>query len=69
VVGLQWVDCCASSSRNHFFDTAHFLIKMNHVTKTRHAHQVMAASLYALLHLAYAEYHTSVTEIEKSVVR
>lgn len=31
-------------------------IKASHVTKTRHAHQVTAASIHALLHRAYAEY-------------
>lgn len=31
---------------------------MSHVTKTRHAHQVTAASVHTLLHHAYAEYES-----------
>lgn len=35
--------------------TANSFINASHVTKTRHAHQVTAASLYALLQQAYSE--------------
>ena len=42
--------------------TADSFIKVSHVTKTRHAHQVTAASLHTLLHHAYAEYSASATE-------
>ena len=36
--------------------TADSFIKVSHVTRTRHAHQVTAATLYALLKAAYDEY-------------
>ena len=36
--------------------TANSLIKVSHVTKTRHAHQITAAALYTLLHRAYTQY-------------
>ena len=36
--------------------TADSFIKVNHVTKTRHAHQVTAACIHALLKQAYDEY-------------
>ena len=39
--------------------TADSFIKVSHVTKTRHAHQVTAASLHALLNLAFAAYNAS----------
>ena len=39
--------------------TADSFIRASHVTKTRHAHQVTAASLYTLLHQAYDEHCTS----------
>lgn len=39
--------------------TADSFIYASHVTKTRHAHQVTAASLYKLLHQAYNEHCTS----------
>jgi len=35
--------------------TADSFIKVSHVTRTRHAHQVTAATLYALLKAAYDE--------------
>ena len=35
--------------------TADSFIRASHVTKTHHAHQVIAASLYTLLHQAYSE--------------
>ena len=38
--------------------TADSFIKVNHVTKTRHAHQVTAASINILLHRAYFEYRS-----------
>ena len=44
--------------------TADLFIKVSHVTKTRHAHQVTAASLHTLLHLAHTEYNTSATAVE-----
>ena len=40
--------------------TADWLIKVSHVTKTRNAHQITAASLHTLLHRAYAEYVSEV---------
>ena len=40
---------------------------MSHVTKTRHAHQVTAASLHTLLHLPHTEYNTSATEVESAL--
>jgi len=36
--------------------TADSFIKVSHVTRTRHAHQVTAVTLYALLKAAYDEY-------------
>ncbi len=36
--------------------TADSFVKASHVTKTRHAHQVTAASLHTLLQKAYSEY-------------
>ncbi len=35
--------------------TADSLIKVSHVTKTRHAHQITAASIHDLLYKAYAD--------------
>ena len=40
--------------------TAESFINVSHVTKTRHAHQVTAASIHNLLHRAYAEYKREV---------
>ena len=40
--------------------TADSYIKATHVTKTRHAHEVTAACLYALIRRAYSDYSTSV---------
>lgn len=34
-------------------------LKVSHVTRTRHAHQVTASSLNILLHKAYTEYSSS----------
>lgn len=39
--------------------TVNSFIHASHVTKTRHAHQVTAASLYTLLRQAYSEACTS----------
>ena len=39
--------------------TADSYLKVSHVTRTRHAHQVTASSLYILLHKAYTEYSSS----------
>ena len=36
--------------------TADSFIRASHVTKTRHAHQVTAASIHTLLHQAHAAY-------------
>ena len=41
--------------------TADSFINVGHVTRTRHAHQVTAASLHSLLHRAYDEYKSEVT--------
>ena len=41
--------------------TADSFLKANHVTKTRHAHQVNAGSLYLLLHKAYQDSQTCQT--------
>ena len=41
--------------------TADSFIRASHVTKTRHAHQVTAASIHTVLHQAYAAY-TSATD-------
>ena len=40
--------------------TADSFIKATHVTKIRHAHEVAAACLYALIQRAYTDYSTSV---------
>ena len=40
--------------------TADSFIKAAHVTKTRHAHEVTAACLYALIQRAYTDYSISV---------
>ncbi|MGH0128378.1 UNVERIFIED_CONTAM: hypothetical protein FKN15_070324 [Acipenser sinensis] len=48
--------------------TADSFIRVSHVTKTRHAHQVTAASIHTLLHRAYAEYTSSVTAAETDAV-
>ena len=42
--------------------TADSFLKVSHVTKTRHAHQVNAGSLYMLLNKAYQESQLSQTE-------
>ena len=47
--------------------TADSFIKVSHVTKTRHAHQVTAASLHTLLHFTYTEYNRSATEAESAL--
>ena len=39
--------------------TADSYLKVSHLTRTRHAHQVTAAALYILLHNAYTEYCSS----------
>ncbi len=39
--------------------TADSYLKVSHLTRTRHAHQVTAAALYILLHKAYTEYCSS----------
>ena len=39
--------------------TADSYLKVSHVTRTRHAHQVTVSSLYILLHKAYTEYSSS----------
>lgn len=39
--------------------TADSYLKVSHVTRTRHAHQVTASSLNILLHKAYTEYSSS----------
>ena len=41
--------------------TADSLVKASHVTKTRHARQVTAASVHTLLHRAYTEYTSEAT--------
>ena len=41
--------------------TADSFLKANHVTKTRHAHQVNTSSLYLLLHKAYQDSQTCQT--------
>ena len=41
--------------------TANLFISVSHVTKTRHVHQVTAASIHILLHRAYAEYKSEET--------
>ena len=47
--------------------TADSYLKVSHVTRTRHAHQVTASSLYILLHKAYSEYSQEGEEIPKSL--
>jgi len=42
----------------------HF-ISASHVTKTRHAHQVTAASIHILLHRAYESEEMSVLPLEE----
>jgi hypothetical protein len=39
--------------------TADSYLKVSHVTRTRHAHQMTASSLHILLHKAYTEYSSS----------
>jgi len=39
--------------------TADSYLKVSHVTRTRHAHQVTASSLNILLHKAYTKYSSS----------
>ena len=41
--------------------------KVCHVTKTRHSHQVTAASLHTLLHHVHTEYNTSATAVESAL--
>ena len=48
--------------------TADSFIKASHVTKTRHAHQVTAASLHTLLHRAYAEYVSEANAAETDIM-
>ena len=47
--------------------TADSFIIVCHITKTRHAHQVTAASLHTLLHHAHTEYNTSATAVESAL--
>ena len=44
--------------------TADSFLKASHVTRTRHAHQVIACSLYLLLQNAYTEYSNDLDEGE-----
>ena len=39
--------------------TADSYLKVSHLTRTRHAHQVTASALYILLHKAYTDYCSS----------
>lgn len=48
--------------------TADSLIKASHVTKTRHAHQVTAASVHTLLHRAYTDYTSEATAAGTNVL-
>ena len=41
------------------------MIKASHLTRTRHAHQITAASLYILMHQAYDAYMEQVSEEEE----
>ena len=43
------------NSCTHTMNLTQLQISASHVTKTRHAHQVTAASLYTLLQQAYSE--------------
>jgi len=45
--------------------TADSFIKVSHVTRTRHAHQATAATLYALLKATYDEYTSSEIQLEQ----
>ena len=47
--------------------TADTFIKTIHVTKTRHAHEITAASLYILLQRVYDVFSTSVTPNQDEV--
>ncbi len=42
--------------------TADSVLKVSHVTKTRHAHQVTAAALYVLQRKAYNSYTSTVPQ-------
>jgi hypothetical protein len=42
--------------------TANSVLKASHVTRTEHAHQVTASSLYVVLQCAYTEYSNDVDE-------
>ena len=44
--------------------TADSYLKVSHLTRTRHAHQVTASALYVLLHKAYTEYCSSLEGTE-----
>jgi len=44
--------------------TADSYLKVSHVTRTRHAHQVTASSLHILLHRAYTEYSSNHVDAE-----
>ena len=48
--------------------TAESFIKVAHVTKTRHAHQITAASLSILKHKAYQAYLTDFPSEEAELV-
>ena len=43
-------------------------IRVSHVTKTRHAHQVTAAAIHTLLHRTYDEHTSESTTIEEAVM-
>ena len=45
--------------------TADSFLKTSHVSRTRHAHQVIAAALYILIDKAYKTYREDVDEEEK----
>lgn len=48
-------------------EVADSLLKVTHVTRTRHAHQVTAAALFILQHHAYDRYTTTVSDEEQQL--
>ena len=58
--GSGWISALLVQVNIASTGTADSFINVSHVTKTRHAHQVTAASIHILLHRAYTEYKSEV---------
>ena len=61
--GSGWIGALTQANTASSGSAGSYL-KMSHVTRTRHAHQVTASSLYILLHKAYSEYNSTQEDVE-----